>query len=44
MFAVANGYVGMRGTLEEREPTHEDGTFINGFYESWPIVYGVAGG
>lgn len=40
MFSVGNGYVGLRGTLEEGMPAHEDGTFINGFYEAWPIVYG----
>ncbi len=38
--ALANGYLGMRGTPEEGRPVAEAGTFVNGFYESWPIVYG----
>lgn len=40
IFAVGNGYLGMRGCVEEGVPTVQNGTFINGFYESWPIVYG----
>jgi len=40
MLAVGNGYLGMRGCSEEGGPVGQEGTFINGFYESWPIVYG----
>jgi alpha,alpha-trehalose phosphorylase len=40
MFSLANGYLGLRGTFEEGTPVWQHGTFINGFYESWPIVYG----
>lgn len=40
IFSVSNGYLGMRGVSEEGAPYFENGTFINGFYESWPIVYG----
>jgi alpha,alpha-trehalose phosphorylase len=40
MLALGNGYVGMRGCPEEGGPNDENGTFINGFYEIWPIVYG----
>jgi alpha,alpha-trehalose phosphorylase len=40
MLAVGNGYFGMRGCPEEGGPNAENGTFINGFYETWPIVYG----
>lgn len=40
MLAVGNGYLGMRGCTEEGGPAGQEGTFINGFYESWPIVYG----
>jgi len=40
IFAIGNGYMGMRGTFEEGAPVYRNGTFINGFYESWPIVYG----
>lgn len=39
LFSTANGYLGMRGVFEEGTPVAENGTFINGFYESWPIVY-----
>jgi alpha,alpha-trehalose phosphorylase len=39
VFAVANGYLGVRGTPEEGRPAHETGLALNGFYESWPIVY-----
>lgn len=39
LFSTANGYLGMRGVFEEGAPVQENGTFINGFYESWPIVY-----
>src|SRR4249920_4070885 len=40
MLALGNGYLGMRGCLEEGGPNAENGTFINGFYETRPIVYG----
>ncbi len=40
LFSIGNGYLGMRGVCEEVMPCSENGTFINGFYESWPIVYG----
>ncbi len=40
MLAVGNGYLGIRGCPEEGGPSSEDGTFINGFYETRPIVYG----
>jgi len=39
LFATANGYLGMRGCFEENTPIVQSGTFINGLYESWPIVY-----
>src|SRR5262245_1022451 len=39
MFTLGNGYLGMRGCFEEGGPIGQNGTFINGFYESWPIVY-----
>ena len=37
LFAVANGYMGMRGNPEEGRDTHTHGTFVNGFHETWPI-------
>jgi alpha,alpha-trehalose phosphorylase len=39
VFAVANGYLGLRGTPEEGAPVHEAGAVLNGFHETWPIVY-----
>jgi alpha,alpha-trehalose phosphorylase len=36
LFALGNGYLGIP---EEDEPCVQNGTFINGFYEEWPIVY-----
>jgi len=39
LFALANGYLGIRGTFEEGTPTYQKGTLINGFHETWPIVY-----
>jgi len=40
LFTTANGYLGIRGCHEEGAPVFQSGTFVNGFYESWPIVYG----
>ncbi|GAA1938571.1 glycosyl hydrolase family 65 protein [Microbacterium aoyamense] len=47
LFTVANGYVGLRGNHVEGRHAHEDGTFINGFHETFPIrhaeqAYGFA--
>ena len=39
VFALGNGYIGMRGCPEEGGPSAENSTLINGFYETWPIVY-----
>jgi trehalose/maltose hydrolase-like predicted phosphorylase len=41
LFALGNGYLGMRGTFEEGLGRAAlEGTYINGFYESAPITYG----
>ena len=40
IFSLGNGYLGMRGSFEEGTPVFENGTFINAFYEVWPICYG----
>lgn len=40
IFAVSNGYIGIRGSFEEDEPVQQRATFINGFHETWPITYG----
>lgn len=37
LFAVGNGYIGMRGNPEEGRPAHTHGTYVNGFHETWPI-------
>ncbi|EYR62498.1 kojibiose phosphorylase [Actinotalea ferrariae CF5-4] len=37
LFAVGNGYIGMRGNLEEGRDFHTHGTYVNGFHETWPI-------
>jgi alpha,alpha-trehalose phosphorylase len=47
MFALSNGYLGVRGTFPEGRPALEPGTFVNGFHETWPIqhaeeAYGLA--
>jgi alpha,alpha-trehalose phosphorylase len=43
LFALGNGYIGLRGTGEEGyngpAGTSMDGTYLNGFYESEPITY-----
>ncbi len=40
IFALANGYLGIRGTMEEMDYAWCRGTYLNGFYESRPIIYG----
>jgi len=40
MFALSNGYLGLRGTFYEGAPVAQAGVFLNGFYEYRPISYG----
>lgn len=41
LFALANGYLGTRGTFEEGGGRNSvEGTYLNGFFEEAPIVYG----
>lgn len=40
LFSLANGYLGFRGFPEERIGAYHPGVFINGVYETKPIVYG----
>ena len=42
VFALANGYLGVRGTFEEPSIAYAPGSFINGYYDTEPIVYGEA--
>jgi trehalose/maltose hydrolase-like predicted phosphorylase len=37
IFAVANGFIGMRGTFEEGRPAHAPGTLVAGFHETWKM-------
>ena len=39
IFALGNGYLGLRGNDDEGGEAFEHGTFINGFHETWPLVY-----
>jgi alpha,alpha-trehalose phosphorylase len=39
IFALSNGFLGIRGTFEEGRPSIEAATFCNGFHETWPIVH-----
>ena len=40
LFTLANGFLGVRGSVEEVRPVHSRATLMNGFHETWPIVYG----
>ncbi|GAA3520612.1 glycosyl hydrolase family 65 protein [Aeromicrobium panaciterrae] len=37
LFSVGNGYLGMRGNVDEGRDSFSHGTFINGFHETWQI-------
>ncbi len=39
LFAVANGYLGMRANPEEGREAHTHGTYLNGFHETWSIQH-----
>lgn len=39
VFALSNGYLGTRGTLDEVEPHGERGTFLAGVHETHPLAY-----
>jgi alpha,alpha-trehalose phosphorylase len=39
IFALSNGYIGVRGTPDECQPALSPGVYVNGFHETWPIVY-----
>jgi len=39
IFALSNGHIGLRGNLEEGEPSWAPGTFLNSFYEVRPLPY-----
>jgi alpha,alpha-trehalose phosphorylase len=39
IFALANGFLGVRGVFEEGRPAIEPATFCNGFHETWDIIH-----
>ena len=39
VFALGNGYLGMRGNHEEGLPLGSHGTFVNGLHETWRIQH-----
>ncbi|MEU9824962.1 glycoside hydrolase family 65 protein [Micromonospora chersina] len=39
IFALGNGWVGWRGTLDEGEPYEMPGTYLNGFHEQRELSY-----
>jgi alpha,alpha-trehalose phosphorylase len=39
LFAVSNGFLGIRASFEEGRPSYRPATLLNGFHETWPIVY-----
>ncbi|GLK16489.1 glycoside hydrolase family 65 protein [Herbiconiux flava] len=39
LFAVGNGYLGLRGNFEEGHKAYAEGTFINGFHDTWQIKH-----
>ncbi len=43
LLALSNGYLGMRGTLDEGQPSAVPGTYLNGFFETPPIPYADRG-
>jgi alpha,alpha-trehalose phosphorylase len=43
IFALSNGHLGLRGNLDEGEPRSQSGTYLGGFFESYPLSYGERG-
>lgn len=43
IFALSNGHIGLRANLEEGEPHGLPGTYLNSFYETWPLPYAEPG-
>lgn len=39
LFSLANGHIGMRGSLDEGEPRAVPGTYVNGFFEERPMPH-----
>ena len=43
VFSLSNGHIGLRGNLDEGEPSGLPGTYLNSFYEVRPLPYAEAG-
>ncbi len=43
VFALSNGHIGARGTLDEGEPAALPGTYLNALWEARPLPYAEAG-
>jgi alpha,alpha-trehalose phosphorylase len=43
IFALSNGHIGLRGNLDEGEPHHTPGSYLNGVFETVPLPYAEAG-
>ena len=43
VFALSNGHIGLRGNLDEGEPSGLPGTYLNSVYEERPLPYAEAG-
>ena len=43
VFALSNGHIGVRGNLDEGDPSGLPGTYLNSFYERRPLPYAEAG-
>jgi alpha,alpha-trehalose phosphorylase len=43
LFALSNGHIGVRGNLDEGDPSGLPGTYLNSFYEVRPLPYAEAG-
>jgi alpha,alpha-trehalose phosphorylase len=42
VFALSNGHIGLRGNLDEGEPSGIPGSYLNGFFELHPLPYAEA--
>jgi trehalose/maltose hydrolase-like predicted phosphorylase len=43
LFALSNGFLGVRGTLDEVEPSGMRGTYLSGVFETHPLSYPEGG-
>jgi len=43
IFALSNGHIGLRGNLDEGEPSGAPGTYLNGFFELRQLPYAESG-